>query len=72
VSAITRVAQLVVVLEPGKYNPSDLAKMISRELLAVAPEDEKKNLRKIITVDQIVKFLPAGYSEISRFESGQH
>ena len=72
VSAITRVAQLVVVLEPGKYNPSDLAKMISRELLAAAPEDEKKNLRKIITVDQIVKFLPAGYSEISRFESGQH
>jgi predicted ribosome quality control (RQC) complex YloA/Tae2 family protein len=72
VSAITRVAQLVVVLEPGKYNPSDLAKMISRELLVAAPEDEKKNLRKIITVDQIVKFLPAGYSEISRFESGQH
>jgi predicted ribosome quality control (RQC) complex YloA/Tae2 family protein len=72
VSAITRVAQLIVVLEPGKYNPSDLAKMISRELLAAAPEDEKKNLRKIITVDQIVKFLPAGYSEISRFELGQH
>jgi len=72
VSAITRVARLVVVLEPGKYNPSDLAKMISRELLAAVPEDEKKNLRKIITVDQIAKFLPAGYSEISRFELGQH
>ncbi|MGZ7132797.1 MAG: NFACT RNA binding domain-containing protein, partial [Halobacteriota archaeon] len=65
VSAITRVAQLVVVLEPGKYNASDLAKMISRELLATAREDEKKNLRKIITVDQIAKFLPAGYSDIS-------
>jgi hypothetical protein len=46
--------------------------MISRDFLAAAPEDEKKNLRKIITVDQIVKFLPAGYSEISRFEFGQH
>lgn len=72
VSAITRVAQLVVVLEPGKYNPSDLAKMISRELLTTAREDEKKSLRKIITVDQIAKFLPAGYSDISRFEAGQH
>ncbi|MGA7076262.1 MAG: ribosome rescue protein RqcH [Halobacteriota archaeon] len=72
VSAITRVAELVVVIEPGKYNPNDLAKMISRELLATAREDEKKSLRKIITVDQIAKFLPAGYSDISRFELGQH
>ncbi len=70
VSAITRVSQLVVVIEPGKYNASDLAKMISRELLDTAPEDEKKSFRKIITVDQVAKFLPAGYSEIGRLEVG--
>jgi len=65
VSAITRVARLAVVLKPGKYNQSDVAKMISRELLARAREDEKKGLRTVITVNQIAKFLPSGYSEIS-------
>jgi predicted ribosome quality control (RQC) complex YloA/Tae2 family protein len=68
VSAITRVAQPVAVLEPGKYNQSDVAKMISRELLARAREDEKKGLRTVVTVNQIAKFLPSGYSEIRGLE----
>jgi len=71
VSAITRMAQPAVVLEPGKYNQSDVAKMISRELLARAREDEKKGLRTLVTVNQITKFLPSGYSEISGFEREQ-
>jgi predicted ribosome quality control (RQC) complex YloA/Tae2 family protein len=69
VSAIANIARHFVVIEPGKYNPSDLAKMISRELLAIAREDQRKSLRKIIAVDEVVKFLPSGYSEISRVES---
>jgi hypothetical protein len=69
VSAITKVAKAAVVLEPGKYNQSDLAKMISRQLLAAVHGDEKKTFRKLITVDQIAKFLPAGYSEVVRVES---
>jgi hypothetical protein len=68
VSAITRVAQPVAVLEPGKYNQSDVAKMISREFLARAREDEKKGLRTVVTVNQIAKFLPSGYSEIRGLE----
>jgi len=68
VSAITRVAQPAVVLEPGKYNQSDVAKMISRELLIRAREDERKRLRTVVTVNQITKFLPSGYSEIRGFE----
>jgi hypothetical protein len=40
--------------------------MILRELLATTPEDQKKSLRKIIAVDEVAKFLPSGYSEISR------
>ncbi|HYA33393.1 MAG TPA: fibronectin-binding domain-containing protein, partial [Candidatus Bathyarchaeia archaeon] len=68
VSAITRVAQPAVVLEPGKYNQSDVAKMISRELLIRAREDERKRLRTVVTVNQIAKFLPSGYSEIRGFE----
>ena len=71
VSAIIRVAQIAVVLEPGKYNQSDVAKMISRELLARAREDEKKGLRRVVRVDEITKFLPPGYSEISGFEKEQ-
>ena len=71
VSAITRVAQPAVVLEPGKYNQSDVAKMISRELLARAREDERKGLRTVVTVNQITKFLPSGYSEIRAFEREQ-
>jgi predicted ribosome quality control (RQC) complex YloA/Tae2 family protein len=66
VSAIANVAPRFVVIEPGKYNQSDLAKMILRELLATTPEDQKKSLRKIIAVDEVAKFLPSGYSEISR------
>jgi len=69
VSAIANVAHRFVVIEPGKYNLSDVAKMISRELLATAKEDHKNSLRKIIVVDEVVKFLPSGYSEISRVES---
>jgi predicted ribosome quality control (RQC) complex YloA/Tae2 family protein len=69
VSAITKVAHPSVVIEPGKYNSSDLAKMISRELLGTVPDDQKKGLRKIITADDVAKFLPSGYSEISRVES---
>jgi predicted ribosome quality control (RQC) complex YloA/Tae2 family protein len=68
-SVITKIAHPFVVIEPGKYNSSDLAKMISRELLDTVRDDQKKGLRKIIAVDEVAKFLPSGYSEISRVES---
>jgi predicted ribosome quality control (RQC) complex YloA/Tae2 family protein len=69
VASIANVAPHFVVIEPGKFNQDDLAKMISRELLAKVREDQKKSLRKIIAVDEVVKFLPSGYSEIIRVES---
>ncbi len=56
-------------IEPGKYNSSDLAKMILRELLGTVRDDQKKGVRKIITTDEVAKFIPSGYSEISRVES---
>ena len=68
VSAIANIAHRFVVIEPGKYNQSDVAKMISRELLATTKEGHKKSLRKIIAVDEVAKFLPSGYSEINRVE----
>ena len=69
VSAITKIAHPLVVIEPGKYNSSDLAKMILRELLGTVRDDQKKGVRKIITTDGVAKFIPSGYSEISRVES---
>ncbi|HYB58706.1 MAG TPA: ribosome rescue protein RqcH [Candidatus Acidoferrales bacterium] len=63
-SAITRVARPFVVIEPGKYNSNDLAKMISRQLLATAADDQRKGMRRIITIDQIMKFLPIGNSAL--------
>jgi predicted ribosome quality control (RQC) complex YloA/Tae2 family protein len=69
VSVITKIAHPFVVIEPGKYNSSDLAKMISRELLGTVRDDQKKGLRKIIAADEVAKFLPSGYSEISKVES---
>ncbi|HYA32699.1 MAG TPA: ribosome rescue protein RqcH [Candidatus Bathyarchaeia archaeon] len=67
VSAITHATQLAVVLAPGKYNLSDAAKMVLRELLAKVPEQDKKRIRALVAVDQITRFLPPGYSEISGF-----
>lgn len=64
VSAVTRLARPFVVVEPGKYNASDLAKMIWRQLLAMATDDQRKSMRRMITVDQITKFLPAGNSAL--------
>jgi predicted ribosome quality control (RQC) complex YloA/Tae2 family protein len=64
VSAITRVARPFVVVEPGKYSASDLGKMILRQLLAMAPDDLRKSVRRIISVDQIMKFLPTGNSAL--------
>jgi hypothetical protein len=32
-------------------------------------DDQKKGLRKIIAADEVAKFLPSGYSEISKVES---
>ncbi|MGZ4893699.1 MAG: ribosome rescue protein RqcH [Halobacteriota archaeon] len=69
VSAITRIAYPFVVIEPGKYNSSDLAKMISRELLGAVRDDQKKGVRKIITTDGVARFIPSGYSEITRVEA---
>jgi len=68
-SPITKIAHPFVVIEPGKYNASDLAKMIARELLGTVPDDQKKGLRKIIAAGEVAKFLPSGYSDISKVES---
>lgn len=74
VQALRKSARPIVMVGPGKYNQNDIAKLIVRELLARVNDDERKALRKIITVDDVIKFVPPGTSDIlsaEERESGQ-
>ena len=61
-SAIMSLADPIVEIEPGQYNPDDLAKRIYR-LFSERIED-KAYLKSIASIDQIVHFLPSGGSRI--------
>ncbi|MGZ4920998.1 MAG: ribosome rescue protein RqcH [Halobacteriota archaeon] len=74
VKALRDKARPIVIIGPGKYNQNDIAKRIMQELLARVKEDERKALRKIITVDDVVKYVPPGTSDLLNAEeqkSGQ-
>ncbi len=64
VQAVRKRAQLMTIIEPGKYNQTDVAKLVTRELLARIAEEERKALRKIVTVDAVAKFGPPGTSSV--------
>ncbi|MGZ4931841.1 MAG: ribosome rescue protein RqcH [Halobacteriota archaeon] len=68
VQALRESARPSVIVEPGKYNQNDIAKLIVRELLVRVKEDERKALRKLITVDDVIKFVPPGTSYILNAE----
>jgi predicted ribosome quality control (RQC) complex YloA/Tae2 family protein len=62
ISAVKLKADPVVEIEPGKYNADDLARRIYR-LFSEKVED-KKYLKAVASVDQIVSFLPPGGSRL--------
>ncbi len=66
--ALRKNARPIVLLEPGKYNQDDSAKLVMRELLAQLKENERKAVRKIITIDDVVKFVPSGTSDVLKAE----
>jgi len=72
VTAISKKAELIILIQPGKYNQSDTAKFISRALVAAANEDQKKILKKLMPVNEIVRFLPPGNSEIHQVNTEKH
>ena len=72
VAAISKKAELVILIQPGLYNQSDVAKFISRALLTAANEDQKKILKKLMPVNEIAKFLPPGNSEIYQVTKEKH
>lgn len=66
VEAISASAKYFIVLEPGKYNQNDISKRIARELFAMSTANDKKSLKLFLTIDNIVKFVPPGTSDIVR------
>ena len=64
ISAMKPKVDLMVEIEPGEYNPDDLAKRIYRFFSEKIYD--RVYLKSIASVDQIVQFLPPGGSRIKR------
>ncbi len=64
-SAIKKTAAYYIVLIPGKYEPNDTAKKVLRELKKIIPEDDFKDLKKVLNTESIAAFVPPGGSDIS-------
>ena len=62
VPAVKPRADPVVEVEPGELSPEDLAKRIYRSF--AEKEDDRRWLKAIASVDQIVSFLPPGGSRV--------
>jgi hypothetical protein len=62
-SAVKPKVGLSVEIEPGEYNPDDLAKRIYRFFSEKI--DERAYLKSIASIDMIVQFLPPGGSRIT-------
>lgn len=62
VSAVKPKADPFVEVEPGELSPEDLAKRIYRSF--AEKEDDRRWLKAVASVDQIVSFLPPGGSRV--------
>ena len=63
-SAVRKTAAYYTVLLPGKFEPNDAAKKVLRELKKIIPEDDFKDLKKILNTENIAAFVPPGGSDI--------
>lgn len=62
VSAVKKVAQFVMELEPGEFEQNDLAKKIYRML--TEKFEDKKLIKEIASPDKIAMFMPPGRSKV--------
>ena len=51
-------------IEPGGFNPGDIAKKIYRYFVEHAGEDDSKAIRQAASPDKISPFLPPGESRL--------
>ncbi len=54
-----------VILRPGIYEPNDVAKKILREFKGKISAEEEKAWKRVLTGEQVAKFVPPGGSEIA-------
>lgn len=64
-SAVRKTAAYYVVLLPGKFEPNDTAKKVLRELKKIIPEEDFKDLKKVLNTESIAAFVPPGGSDVS-------
>jgi len=62
ISATKPKAAPVVEIEPGEFSPEDLAKRIYRSF--AEREEDRRYLKSVASIDQIVSFLPPGGSRV--------
>jgi len=67
-SAVAPKTKPVVEIEPGEYNPDDLAKRIYR--IFAEKEKDRRFLKSVASTEQIVRFLPPGGSRVKGSSAG--
>ncbi|MCQ8893772.1 MAG: NFACT family protein [Methanolinea sp.] len=63
-SAVRARTPLFVELEPGRFEPNDVAKKVLRVLREKVPEGDAKDLKNILITEAVAAFVPAGGSDI--------
>ena len=64
-SAVRKTAAYYTTLLPGKFEPNDTAKKVLRELKKMIPDDDFKELKKVLNTESIAAFVPPGGSDIA-------
>ncbi|EHQ36664.1 ribosome rescue protein RqcH [Methanoplanus limicola] len=64
-SAIEKRKGYFVRIVPGTYEPNDIARKILKALKEMIPENEQKNLKKVLNTENIAAFVPPGGSDIA-------
>ncbi len=62
--AVAGRAKVWVTLQPGQYEPNDIARKVIRVLRDKLPEDEGKGFKGILNTEAVAAFVPPGGSDI--------
>ncbi len=63
-AAVVGRAKVWVTLQPGQYEPNDIARKVVRALRDKLPEDEQKGFKGVLNTEAVAAFVPPGGSDI--------